>query len=67
MENKKRRGGLVKQEKMDQALKNYGVELRGGGLDESPFVYRKLRDVLQAHEGTIDIVNVLRPVGVSMA
>ncbi len=64
---KERRGGLVTQKQMDQALKNYGVELRGGGLDESPFVYRKLRDVLQAHEGTIDIVNVLKPVGVSMA
>lgn len=65
--SKKRRGGLISQEKMDQAVKDYGVELRGGGPDESPFVYRKLNDVLHEHVGTIDILNVLKPVGVSMA
>src|SRR5699024_7641162 len=64
---KKRRGGLVTQNKMDKAIKDYGVELRGGGLDESPFVYRNLQDVLDAHKGTIEILNVLRPVGVSMS
>lgn len=64
---KKRHGGLVTQDKMDKAIKDYGVELRGGGLDESPFVYRKLQDVLDAHKGTIEILNVLRPVGVSMS
>ncbi len=64
---KKREGGLVTQDQMDKAIEDYGVELRGGGLDESPFVYRKLQEVLDAHEGTIEVLNVLRPVGVSMS
>lgn len=62
-----RRGGEVTQERMDRAILEYGVELRGGGTDESPFVYRKLQDVLDAHEDTIDILHVLKPVGVCMA
>src|SRR5690625_4662371 len=45
---KKREGGLVTQDKMDKVIKDYGVELRGGGLDESTFVYRKLQDELDA-------------------
>lgn len=62
-----RSGGKITQERMDQAIQKYGVELRGGGTDESPFVYRKLRDVLDAHEETIDVLHELKPVGVCMA
>jgi tRNA-splicing ligase RtcB len=43
------------------------VELRGGGTDESPHVYRRLPDVLKHHEGTIRILYTLRPLGVVMA
>lgn len=64
---RERRGGAISSERMNQAVKDYGVELRGGGSDESPFVYRKLQEVLNAHEGTIDIVHTLKPVGVVMA
>lgn len=64
---RKRRGGAISTEKMDQAVKDFGVELRGGGTDESPFVYRKLQDVLDAHEGTIEVLHTLRPIGVAMA
>lgn len=63
---KKRKGGVISEQDMQQAVRKYGVELRGGGTDESPFVYRKLKDVLQAHEGTIDILHVLKPIGVLM-
>ncbi|HEX6595013.1 MAG TPA: RtcB family protein [Bacillota bacterium] len=63
---KKRRGGLISKEKMDKAVKEYGVELRGGGTDESPFVYRKLKEVLDAHGETIEVLNVLKPIGVLM-
>lgn len=64
---RRRTGGAISTERMDQAVKDYGVVLRGGGTDESPFVYRKLQGVLDAHEGTIDIMNILKPVGVVMA
>jgi len=63
---KKRRGGAISTEQMNKAIKQYGVELRGGGTDESPFVYRKLKEVLDAHGETIHISNVLRPIGVLM-
>lgn len=63
---RRRRGGAVSEEQMNQAIKNFGVELRGGGTDESPFVYRNLQKVLNAHKETINILNVLRPIGVLM-
>ncbi len=64
---RRRRGGAITHERMQQAIDKFGVELRGGGTDESPFVYRKLREVLDAHEGTINILHELKPVGVVMA
>ena len=64
---RKRSGGLISEQDMQQAVTKYGVELRGAGVDESPFVYRKLQDVLDAHEGTIEIQHTLKPVGVVMA
>lgn len=62
-----RSGGLITPEQMMEAVRSYGVKLRGAGTDESPFVYRKLRDVLDAHSETIDILHVLKPIGVCMA
>lgn len=64
---RKRTGGAISEEQMMKAVKNFGVELRGGGTDESPFVYRKLQEVLDAHEGTIKVLHTLRPIGVAMA
>src|SRR5690625_5125834 len=64
---RKRRGGAISEEKMKKAVERFGVELRGGGPDESPFVYRQLQEVLDAHEGTIEILNVLKPIGVVMS
>ena len=43
------------------------VVLRGGDVDESPMVYRRLPDVLAHHEGTIRVTHVLRPIAVLMA
>lgn len=64
---RQRTGGLISRKQMMDAIRDYGVELRGAGTDESPFVYRKLQDVLDAHAGTLDILHVLQPVGVVMA
>jgi tRNA-splicing ligase RtcB len=41
--------------------------LRGGGLDESPQVYRRLPEVLRAQRGTIEVLHTLRPLVVVMA
>ena len=64
---KKRRGGKITPHQMQEAVHAYGIELRGAGTDESPFVYRKLQTVLDAHADTIEVVHKLRPIGVAMA
>jgi Uncharacterized conserved protein len=62
-----RSGGQISTRQMLDAVRAYGVELRGAGTDESPFVYRKLQEVLDAHAGTIEVLHVLKPIGVCMA
>ena len=52
---------------MEDWVREKGVILRGGGRDESPHVYRRLPDVLQAQGPTIDVVHTLRPLIVVMA
>lgn len=64
---KKRRGGKITPHQMQEVVQAYGIELRGAGTDESPFVYRKLQTVLDAHADTIEVVHKLRPIGVAMA
>ena len=61
------RPGLVSREMMYAWLAERGVILRGGGLDESPHAYRRLPEVLDAQEGTVEIVHTLRPLVVVMA
>lgn len=43
------------------------LELRGGGAEEAPGAYKRLPEVLDAMGETIEVVNVLRPIGVAMA
>jgi tRNA-splicing ligase RtcB len=44
-----------------------GVVLRGGGVDESPHVYRRLPDVLDVVGGTVNVLHTLTPLIVVMA
>ena len=59
--------GRVTPEMMNDWVEEKGVLLRGGGLDESPHVYRRLPDVLAAQEGTIEVLHTLEPLIVVMA
>ncbi|MEP6690285.1 MAG: RtcB family protein [Gemmatimonadaceae bacterium] len=59
--------GRVTPEMMTSWVKEKGVILRGGGLDESPHVYRRLPDVLAAQGDTIEVLRTLRPLVVVMA
>ena len=59
--------GRVKPEMMQRWIREKGVILRGGGLDESPHVYRRLPDVLAAQGSTITVEHVLKPLIVVMA
>jgi tRNA-splicing ligase RtcB len=59
--------GSVTPEMMQAWVKEKGIVLRGGGLDESPHVYRRLPDVLAAQEGTVEVLHTLEPLVVVMA
>jgi tRNA-splicing ligase RtcB len=59
--------GRITQEMMKDWVDSKGVILRGGGLDESPHVYRRLPDVLAAQQGTVEVLHTLRPLVVVMA
>jgi tRNA-splicing ligase RtcB len=59
--------GVVNWPRWQEQLKSQGIILRGGGPDEAPECYKRLSDVLRAHEGTIRVLHTLRPVGVAMA
>jgi tRNA-splicing ligase RtcB (3'-phosphate/5'-hydroxy nucleic acid ligase) len=61
------RPGKVTNEMMAGWLKRANVELRGGGLDESPDCYKRLNEVLAEHGDSIRILHTLTPVGVAMA
>jgi tRNA-splicing ligase RtcB len=62
-----RKEGLVRHDQMMKWIADRKVVLRGGDLDEAPQAYRRLPDVLAAHEGTIRILHTLTPLGVAMA
>src|SRR6185436_9162157 len=61
------RPGRVTPEMMASWVQRANVELRGAGVDESPHCYKRLGDVLEAHAGTIRVLETLTPVGVAMA
>ena len=59
--------GVIDWDAAKHELASRGIELRGGGADEAPGVYKRLADVLRAHASSIQIRHTLRPVGVAMA
>ena len=59
--------GRVTPEMMKEWIDAQGVILRGGGLDESPHVYRRLPEVLAAQEHTVEVLHTLKPLIVVMA
>ncbi len=64
---KQRQPGLVRHDEMMKWIRDKGVTLRGGDLDEAPQAYRRLPDVLKEHGATISVLHTLRPIGVAMA
>ena len=47
-------------------LKKYGVKLLGGGLDESPFAYKNIHEVMQSQKALVDVVGSFTPKIVKM-
>ena len=61
------KAGQVDYAKTRMQAARLGVELRGGGADESPQCYKSLQDVLSCHAASLRILHVLTPIGVVMA
>jgi len=59
--------GTISREMMMKWISKAGVVLRGAGTDESPHCYKRLPEVLEFHEPTIEVLHTLRPIGVAMA
>ena len=59
--------GLIDFTNTKAKAKELGIELRGGGADESPECYKKLEDVLSYQGDTIKVLHRLEPIGVAMA
>lgn len=62
-----RKPGRISQDMMHDWLEKKGVILRGGGLDEAPQAYRRLKDVLREQGETIQVLHTLQPKVVVMA
>jgi tRNA-splicing ligase RtcB (3'-phosphate/5'-hydroxy nucleic acid ligase) len=61
------REGKVDWKAAQKKLKRQGIELRGGDADEAPDAYKRLPEVLKAHEEYVEVIHQLRPIGVAMA
>ncbi len=59
--------GAVTRKMMDDWTSARGIIVRGGDVDESPHVYRRLKEVLVDQRGTIVVQHTLRPLIVVMA
>lgn len=59
--------GAITRRMMDDWIQARGVIVRGGDVDESPHVYRRLHEVLREQRGTIVVQHTLRPLIVVMA
>lgn len=67
--------GLIDFDEVKADMKAANIELRGAGADEGPGAYKKLTKVLNYQgidfsnkkDQTIDIIHILKPIGVAMA
>ena len=62
-----KRPGKVTRDMMQAKVAEAKVELRGAGVDESPHCYKRLNEVLAAHDASVRVLHTLTPVGVAMA
>ena len=51
---------------LQKELKNNGVKLIGGGLDEAPFAYKDIHEVMQSQTALVDVMGKFYPAIVQM-
>ena len=64
---KNRKKSTISRQMMEDWIRDWSVELRGAGTDESPHCYKRLPDMLVHQEGSIRVQHNLKPLGVAMA
>jgi tRNA-splicing ligase RtcB len=42
-------------------LEKHGVKLIGGGLDEAPFAYKDIHEVMQSQRSLVDVIGMFTP------
>lgn len=66
MSRKQAIGSITKTQR-DAYLKERGVTLLGGGIDESPQAYKQISGIIDAQRDLIDVIGTLHPMMVRMA
>jgi len=56
----------ITQEALRKELKDHGVKLIGGGLDEAPFAYKDIHEVMQCQTTLVDVLGKFYPAIVQM-
>jgi tRNA-splicing ligase RtcB len=56
----------VTEKQFRDELNKFGVKLLGGGLDESPFAYKDINEVMQSQRSLVDVVGKFTPKIVKM-
>lgn len=56
----------ITHEALKKELKDHGVKLIGGGLDEAPFAYKDINEVMQSQTKLVDVLGKFYPVIVQM-
>lgn len=56
----------IKASQLKQELDKFGVKLLGGGLDEAPFAYKDIHQVMQAQQHLVEVVGAFTPKIVKM-
>ena len=56
----------ITQNALKEELQRHGVMLLGGGLDEAPFAYKDIGEVMKSQKHLIDIVGMFTPKIVKM-
>ena len=56
----------ITHKELNEALTKHGVKLLGGGLDEAPFAYKDIHQVMNAQRALVDTVGVFHPKIVKM-
>lgn len=56
----------ITQHDRDARLREMGVTLISGGLDEAPQAYKPIQDVMKAQSDLVEVIGVFRPSVVRM-